>query len=101
MIKTPCEQALWKILPSLRREIVVYMIEKKGIPRKQVAKIMGITPAAISQYMKKKRGMNDFTNKQLSEIEEVADNIVESGNYEKGIVKGICKLCKIMEVGCK
>lgn len=100
MLRTPCETALWKVLPSIRKELVTYLVEEKKIQRKKVSKMLGVTEPAISQYLKNKRGNIKFTNKQKIEIKKVGDDLVK--NYsKKKFVKCMCKLCSCMEVGCK
>ncbi len=100
MFRTPCETALWKVLPSIRKELVKYMVTEKNMLRKDVAKIFNISEAAISQYLKDKRGRINFTNKQRIEIKKVGDELIKK-NSRKELVKCMCKLCKCTEVGCK
>ena len=51
-IKFPCEMIGWIVLPSIRRELTVYLIKEKKIPRKKVGETLDLTPAALSQYIK-------------------------------------------------
>lgn len=55
MKKTPCEELFWSFLPSLRGEFVRAMLKQK-MKRKDVARFMGLSEPAISQYLKQKRG---------------------------------------------
>ena len=98
MFKTPCEIALWKKLPSIRRELVIYLVKDKTINRKRVAELLGITESAISQYLKNKRGSMKFTKKELVEIRKAGDEILKKGgSSEKIFTKYICKLCNCMK----
>ncbi len=45
----PQEVEVWYILPAIRRELTRIMIEL-GTPQKDIAKILGITEPAVSQY---------------------------------------------------
>jgi hypothetical protein len=56
-MKSPCEQIVWDILPSIRAAIAEELV-KRGISQKEVSKMLGITPPAVSQYVSKKRGYN-------------------------------------------
>ena len=55
----PQEIEVWYVLPLIRRKIALKMVEK-GLQQKEVAKIMGITPAAVCQYKTEKRAKEDF-----------------------------------------
>lgn len=100
MFKTPCETALWKVLPSIRKELVIYLVDDKKLPRKKVSKIVGVTEPAISQYLKNKRGKIKFTTNQKKEIKKVGDKLADDYSKKK-FVKCMCKLCSCMGVGCK
>ncbi|MEM7826907.1 MAG: transcriptional regulator [Candidatus Aenigmatarchaeota archaeon] len=95
MIKAPCELAVWELLPSLRRELVKAMVKRK-IKRKEIAKSFGITEAAISQYLKSKRGANLKFNKRFrDEIEKSAIKIANTKRADIVIFE-ICRLCCIL-----
>jgi predicted transcriptional regulator len=50
-----CSEVHWKILPAISRELAVCM-EKSGASRSEIAQMLGTTTAAVSQYIKGKRG---------------------------------------------
>ncbi len=52
----PIELEYWFILPALRRA-VTQTLKNGGMKQKQVAKILGITEAGVSQYLKGSRGV--------------------------------------------
>jgi uncharacterized protein len=103
----PQEIEVWYILPLIRRKIALKMVEK-GLKQKDVAKIMGITPAAVCQYKKEKRAKEDFfddeMNKELTKSvknviksnEKLAEEIIRLNNLAKS--KGI--VCKIYKNIC-
>ncbi|MEM4554352.1 MAG: hypothetical protein QXT25_00685 [Candidatus Anstonellaceae archaeon] len=51
----PCSEVHWKILPAISRHLAVAM-EREGICRSEIARLLGTTEAAISQYINGKRG---------------------------------------------
>ncbi len=55
-ITFPCEIISWRVLPAVRRELSKYLVEEKNTPRKAVAQKLGLTEAAVCQYLKRKRG---------------------------------------------
>jgi hypothetical protein len=92
MIKTPCEIVLWNFLPSLRRELVKAM-SKNGLKRKEIAKSLDVTEAAVCQYLKSKRGTRFKFNKTVKKrIEKVAMEVVKSKKKET-VVLAICEIC--------
>jgi predicted transcriptional regulator len=57
-MKIPCELIVWYVLPSIRRELARELVEKHKLTQAEVARRFGVTDAAISQYLKSKRGTN-------------------------------------------
>lgn len=53
--KHPLEIEYWHILPALRRELAM-SLKEKGLKQREIANILGITEAAVSQYVKGCRG---------------------------------------------
>ncbi len=51
----PCSQVHWKILPAIYKGLASSM-DKNRVPRTSIAKSLGTTQAAISQYIGGKRG---------------------------------------------
>ncbi|MBT3865517.1 helix-turn-helix domain-containing protein [Candidatus Woesearchaeota archaeon] len=48
----------WYVLPLIRKELALAM-KQEGLDQKSIAKLLGVTAAAISQYVNNKRG-NDY-----------------------------------------
>ena len=95
MKRTLCEYMMWNGLPVIRKEIAVSMIKNYGLSQKQTAEKLGITPAAICQYISRKRGRFDIADELiLNEIQTAAKNIIENGN--KDVIPETCRICKII-----
>jgi uncharacterized protein len=91
---TPCEYIVWHGLPVLRKELAKSMINDFGLNEKESAEKLGITPAAVSQYLSGKRGNSDITDLAiLEEINLSAERIISNGNG--AVVTEICRLCKL------
>ena len=87
----PCEIIGWQVLPAVRREIAKHLIGEKKMSRKEVAKKLGITEAAICQYLKAKRGgTHKFNDHDLAKIKEMAEMVATS---DKGL-NNMCVVCK-------
>ncbi|MEM0380370.1 MAG: XRE family transcriptional regulator [Desulfurococcaceae archaeon] len=65
--------------PSIKRSIVESLV-KRGMPRTMISKCLGISTSLITRYLRKERGLHDFTNiaDLASKIEELADRIVNN-----------------------
>lgn len=97
MDKFPCELVVWKVLPAIRKELSIYLVKKKRMKTKDVAKMLGITDAAVSQYIHKKRATEFALEKQLMPaIEELAEKIIaeEQKKRKMEYMKGSCSLCR-------
>ena len=94
VIHLPCEVTIWYVMPAVRREIVSYLAEKK-LAKKDIARALDITPAAVSQYLKGKRGNNfDFDDFTVGKIHDLADRLAkEPENAEKIFIEDACNIC--------
>lgn len=75
-MSTPTEILYWEILPSIRSAIVFEMKEKHGLKQKDIAELLDVTPAAISQYLKQKRGKFKFSEVFKEEISKAVEKII-------------------------
>ena len=51
-----CDAMVRKYLPAMRAEMVYRLVNNQGFSQSDAAKKLGVSRAAISQYMSKKRG---------------------------------------------
>ncbi len=95
-MKIPCEIVVWYVLPMIRRELSRELVQAHGMTQAEVARMFGVTDAAISQYLKKKRGSmpeveeiplyEDF----LAEIRRSAESI---SSHRSDFYSEMCRLC--------
>ena len=83
----PCEKFAKEVLPSLRAEAVRELI-KKGIKKSQIAKELGITKSAVTQYEKQVRG-----KKSNKVIKKYAKAIAENIKNKSKVRALLCKAC--------
>ena len=77
----PQEIETFYILPSLRCNLALVM-KKQGMKQKDVASLLGINSATISQYTSKKRGNAvSFPQEVVAEIEKSAMKIKDRFSY--------------------
>lgn len=95
MKQTPCEYMMWNGLPVIRKEIAESMINDFGLNQKQTAQKLGVTPAAVCQYLSKKRGKIKIVDESvLVEINRSAERIIKHG--DGAVVSETCRICKIL-----
>lgn len=95
MKQTPCEYMMWNGLPVIRKEIAESMINNFGLNQKEAAKKLGVTPAAVCQYLSKKRGKVKIVDKDvLIEINRSAERIIQQD--DGAVISETCRICKIL-----
>ena len=92
--KSPCEMVVWDVLPSIRAAIAVELV-KRDLPQKEISKLLGITPPAVSQYVSKKRGYHiEFGEEIKASISKLAEDLLKK--KVDNPVKRICEICRMM-----
>ena len=96
----PQEIEVWYIIPALRRELAKSMVDL-GLNQKQIAEKMGLTEAAVSQYLSSKRAKEvSFSNAVLDEIKKSAKRIAETkGNPVQEMMR-LTNLTLVKHVMC-
>jgi len=95
MRRTTCEYMMWNGLPAIRKEIAESMINDYGLTQKQTAEKLGITPAAVCQYVSRKRGRFEIENNSIKkEIKVSAKTIIDNGDGH--IISETCRICKLL-----
>ncbi|VVB71541.1 Uncharacterised protein [uncultured archaeon] len=93
-MKSPCEVIVWDVLPSIRAAIAEELVRRQ-ISQKEVSKMLGITPPAVSQYVSKKRGYSiEFDDDVKAAISRLADDLTQK--KVENLVERICEICKIV-----
>jgi len=97
----PQEIEVWYVLPAIRKKIALKLVEQ-GLSQKKVAELMGITPAAVSQYKKKKRAKEDFFDGEMErELAESVMRIVNDNNQLGDEIIRLCNLAKEKGIICR
>ncbi|UGV41180.1 helix-turn-helix domain-containing protein [Methanococcoides orientis] len=96
-LETPCQAVVWDILPAIRAALAMELV-KNGISQKEVAKMFGMAPSAVSQYLTKKRGYRiEFDDDVKESIARLALEIQE-GKVDNVPAK-ICEICRYLRRG--
>ncbi len=86
----PQEIEVWYLIPTIRSNMAQCLV-RKGLSQKQVANALGITEAAVSQYISNKRAAKiPLSDNSLKKIDEISEEII--GGRLDGF-SGIQKIC--------
>ncbi len=99
-MEMPQELEIWYVIPAIRRSLVV-ILHKKGMKQKEISKILDISKAAVSQYLKEKRATwFSFNNQIEAEIRKSADAIINDNATLMKEIQRICSLVKKSKMLC-
>lgn len=87
---TPQEIEVFYLIPAIRKEMVI-CFKKQGLQQKEIAKILGITEAAVSQYLHEKRA------KEFKLPKKIIKEIEESCKKKKNIIKEITRILDLLK----
>lgn len=100
-MKPPCMIVVRYVLPALRSAIMKDLIERHKMRKIEVSKKMGLTPAAITQYCKGKRGTafaeEISQSKEIMSIAaDIAEMITRSETSTDELAKKLCTACSLI-----
>ena len=100
-MKPPCIIVVRYILPALRVLIAKELVEKHGLKRVRAAEKMELTPAAITQYLKKVRGetavkMVESSDEAIKIISAMTNDLAKDEASVYDVLQNICQICQTM-----
>ena len=95
-MKVPCEVAMWYVLPFIRRSLAFSLINDLKMSQTQAAKKLGVTDAAISQYLSKKRAPGEIKNERVKKEVLKSAKILQKNDDEEILMREICRLCRLV-----
>ena len=97
-MKTTCEIMVQRVLPAIRAEIARIIISERGRTQQEAAEILGLSRAAVSQYLSEKRGAEvGLSEDTQEEIRKFAFQLLQ-GLTPKEQVTGMCNICKYVQL---
>lgn len=96
-----CEKFVKDALPATRSMLARKMLYEKGMTQMQVASVLGVSQASISQYLSAKRG-NAFLRQLSSDpliktsIEELLTNLLDSRGSADQKQEAFCDFCEVV-----
>lgn len=99
MYSLPQEIEVWYIIPAVRKEMARVLVKEHGLTLEKAGGIIGVTKAAVSQYLKNKRASQFKLPKNIKkEIAKSAEIVVRD---RKMAMKEILKILSLIKrSGC-
>ena len=99
----PAEIESKTLIPALRAIIAKTLAEKHEIREENISKMLGVTQAAISNYIRGTRGDPELIKKLLSEkqvsemIDDICDNLSSDKAYTPSSLSKFIGLCNYIK----
>lgn len=89
------------LLPAIRAKLVKELTETHKLRSKDAAELLGLTRAAVSQYLSSKRGQQGIKLLESSEgaedlINQMLERIVSGDFHVDEEVDYMCRLCEVL-----
>ncbi|MDI6866285.1 helix-turn-helix domain-containing protein [Methanoculleus sp.] len=89
-MKLPCQLIVWNVLPAIRAAIAEELIAL-GVSQLEAARLLDMTPSAISQYRTGKRGYRIvFEGEVRASVSQLARDLKDSRVDDLA-----CRICEI------
>ena len=98
----PSEVESKLLIPAVRAILSKELVTEKGLKEEEVARMLGITQAAVSNYLRGTRGDNELIAKLLSlseimgMIKEIRDDLSTNRAYTAKTLSKFIALCNYM-----
>jgi uncharacterized protein len=101
MYLLPQEIEVWYIIPAIRKELAKQLTRKHELSYEKAGKILGISKAAISQYLSNKRANKTKLSAEIKkEVAKSAKIIFENPRLALGEMQRILKIMKVKKCSC-
>jgi predicted transcriptional regulator len=102
MYSLPQEIEVWYIIPKIRKELADKLVNKYHMSYEKAGKILGITKAAVSQYLKNQRANKINLSKEIQlEVTNAAERINNNNNLGLSEIQLLLKKMKETKCSCK
>jgi predicted transcriptional regulator len=96
----PHEIMTWYLLPAIRKELAQEML-KSGMRQRAVAQKLGLTDAAVSQYVSGRRAGDVELEPSVRRMIRQTAKKIESGADAMSEINCICEYCTAKLVVCR
>lgn len=98
-MKPPCEVVVKEVLPAIRATLVLELTERHHLSQTEVARRLGITQPAVSQYLRMLRGVGlqgTVLKKIKTDTKKLADEIAGGELKHEQLIGSYCAICQSM-----
>ncbi len=98
-MRPPCEVVVKEVLPAIRAMLVRELVERHRLSQVEVARKLGITQPAVSQYLRMLRGAGRGSAlfKSIEKhVRELAEDIARGKLKRKQVIEHYCLICRSM-----
>jgi predicted transcriptional regulator len=90
-----CDTMVRNVLPPMRAEMVFRLVQRQGLSQSDAAKRLGVTRAAVCQYMSRKRGAGEV------QISNELDSLID--RWALAVTTGVSdmNLCDVCQCALK
>ena len=97
----PQEIEVWYIIPAIRKEFAKVLVKKYKLSYEKAGNLLGISKAAVSQYLSNKRANKIKLNENIkNEIAKSAKIIISSPNLTVTKIEEILRMMKEKKCSC-
>ena len=101
MYSLPQEIEVWYIIPAIRREFSKILTKKYKLTLEKAGEILGVSKAAVSQYLNKKRaGLVKIPAEIKKEMENSAELMINDNKTAVREIIRILSLIKKIKCAC-
>jgi predicted transcriptional regulator len=100
MYNLPQEIEVWYVIPAVRREFAKVFTKKYKLTQEEAAEILGVSKAAVSQYINSKRASLKLPKEIVNEIEKSAGRVIKDRGIVVGEIMRIISLVKNRKLLC-
>ncbi len=105
MYLLPQEIEVWYIIPKIRKEMALLLVKKNGLSYEKAGDLLGVSKAAVSQYISNKRAnkikISDEIQKEIEQSTDLLADKKSNGMVEIERILGIMKTTKCSCDVCK
>ncbi len=99
-MKPHCILVVKYVLPALRAKVAKELIDR-GYRVKDAAEMLGLTQAAVSQYISSKRGQKGIrliekSDEAVKVVSELVEKIIKGEATVEDEVDYLCRVCEIL-----
>jgi len=102
MYALPQEIEVWYIIPAIRKALAEQLVKKHKLTLEKTGNILGVSKAAVSQYLSKKRATKiTFPEKIKQEVKQAAKKIIKNPETAVKEILSILTLIKKTKCSCQ